>query len=1010
VIQEVMAGMGIRDYDDALAFYRESLTPVTGIDGFATEWNDRETGKGIPVILALESSQLKKADPVTYDDAGNVIPLNKRFNTEDEDIRYSVSPELKQWFELQKQYGTMPESKGSVRAAEVPQRTEKDNRVSRTAATVMGAEATPERRLDTIAQAVVDGKLSYEPIPNKLAENRARNKLKLRGWNDSVREWKEAVEQGRSGADLVAMGATLLNNAGNSEASGEEYVDLLTTYSDLLRRSGQAVQAAKILQKLTPEGRLYGIQKTIDKMNQKAMQKAKAGDFDPTTGEFNGITLDPGLVEAFNNAKTDEERNEIIDRMAQDVANKTKTTAWDRLTAWRYLNMLGNFRTQVRNILGNAGFQPARMLKDSVVGLTEAALQATGAKVDRTSSVLRDAATWKAAGDIFKEYQDAILAGGKYQDDTGTDFAGLVDDKRRIFGNTKYKLWNKTVGAALEGYRKGTNWAMDQGDALFCSFTFRDSLARFMAANHTTWDKASEELRTRGVNKAIRDAAEATYRDNNTIATFLSRAARGENTPAIFKVLGEGVMPFRKTPANILMRSYEYSPLSIIGNTITDIQAATGRKTVSANEIIEQWAKTFTGTGLVALGYALASMGKLIGKAPDDDKDKALFDQQGYQAYSLLHNGHTYTLDWAAPEAIPLFLGANIAQEGLENGLSLKDGLDAIMAIGDPLFEMSMLQGVNDALESVGTYGVQNALVSFVANAAMSYASQFGSSTLAGQIERASDNTRMQTYVDKNDTLPVELQRQAGKFSAKTPGWDYNQIPYIDAWGDMQNNADTETWNVITQLFSPSYVSKVEQTETLNELSRLYDATGVSGVILDRADKYFTVDGERKDLTASEYLTYAITRGQTAKRTLADLFASPEYRAMSDDEKVTAVSKVYDYANQQAKAAVSSYEPDSWIDKMTTGAEEHGISEATYTSLYTQTKDIVSLKDKNGDTVSNSKSLQIMAKIYATPGLDKDQIQYLAECLGVGKTVRGYSERIVNRKLDVMLRQYGQYN
>ena len=174
---------------------------------------------------------------------------------------------------------------------------------------------------------------------------------------------------------------------------------------------------------------------------------------------------------------------------------------------------------------------------------------------------------------------------------------------------------------------------MDVGDAVFCSFTFRDSLSSFMAANDTTWDEASDEMRTRAINKAVRDAAEATYRDNNALSVWLASLARGNNTPKIIKTIAEGVLPFRKTPANILVRSYEYSPLSIVGNTVSAIQKAKGNKDITANDIIEQWAKTFTGTGLVALGYALAAMGHLIGKAPDDEKEKALFQQQGNQAF-----------------------------------------------------------------------------------------------------------------------------------------------------------------------------------------------------------------------------------------------------------------------------------------------------------------------------------------------------------------------------------------
>ena len=40
--------------------------------------------------IAFSPNQIKSADPVTYDDNGNVIPLSERFNPEKEDIRYSL--------------------------------------------------------------------------------------------------------------------------------------------------------------------------------------------------------------------------------------------------------------------------------------------------------------------------------------------------------------------------------------------------------------------------------------------------------------------------------------------------------------------------------------------------------------------------------------------------------------------------------------------------------------------------------------------------------------------------------------------------------------------------------------------------------------------------------------------------------------------------------------------------------------------------------------------------------
>ena len=40
--------------------------------------------------IAFKPSQIKSADPVTYDDSGNVIPLSERFNEENEDFRFKT--------------------------------------------------------------------------------------------------------------------------------------------------------------------------------------------------------------------------------------------------------------------------------------------------------------------------------------------------------------------------------------------------------------------------------------------------------------------------------------------------------------------------------------------------------------------------------------------------------------------------------------------------------------------------------------------------------------------------------------------------------------------------------------------------------------------------------------------------------------------------------------------------------------------------------------------------------
>ena len=55
------------------------------------------------VQMAFDPAQLKSADPVTYDDNGNVIPL--RFNSENEDIRYSIGSPSQQLRYNPERYG-----------------------------------------------------------------------------------------------------------------------------------------------------------------------------------------------------------------------------------------------------------------------------------------------------------------------------------------------------------------------------------------------------------------------------------------------------------------------------------------------------------------------------------------------------------------------------------------------------------------------------------------------------------------------------------------------------------------------------------------------------------------------------------------------------------------------------------------------------------------------------------------------------------------------------------------
>jgi hypothetical protein len=100
-----------------------------------------------------------------------------------------------------------------------------------------------------------------------------------------------------------------------------------------------------------------------------------------------------------------------------------------------------------------------------------------------------------------------------------------------------------------------------------------------------------------------------------------------------------------------------------------------------------------------------------------------------------------------------------------------------------------------------------------------------------------------------------------GKLSAKTPGWDYQQIPYIDAWGRTDSNG-SQAERVFNNFLNPSYVSDVKVRPVEQELQRLADQTGKTKVFPQRAETYFDADDGKKVLTGKEYETYAKALGQ----------------------------------------------------------------------------------------------------------------------------------------------------
>lgn len=166
----------------------------------------------------------------------------------------------------------------------------------------------------------------------------------------------------RVGKYDMALGEYLLTLAGknNDPALASK---LLIEIATLGTEGAQVTQAMSMLKRMTPEGKLMALQRIADRFNRESkgetavkvpeeiidrMQKANPGDTETTDQIFHD-----GLV---------------------SIAEQVPPTLLDKWNAWRYLAMLGNPRTHIRNITGNAVFTPVVYAKNILAGTIEAAV------------------------------------------------------------------------------------------------------------------------------------------------------------------------------------------------------------------------------------------------------------------------------------------------------------------------------------------------------------------------------------------------------------------------------------------------------------------------------------------------------------------------------------------------------------------------------------------------------------------------------------------------------------
>lgn len=814
------------------------------------------------------------------------------------------------------------------RVVQIPKSIDGKTKVSKTARTAAENPYFDNDMENSLEQEILSGSFNYTPETNANLMKDAEDTLKRLGFDGALSHWRENINDGKAVTDKdIALITRLINEAADAKNTNLT-MELLAEYAAVGTRIGKAMQAQRLLKRSTPTGQLYYIQKTIDNYNNSNKSRKRSN---------REVTLNQELASQFLNAPDEATREKIAEQMYLDVAEQLPFSWLDQWNSWRYFAMLANPRTHMRNLFGNVIFAPVRMIKNTIGASIESSVDFTlkkagkeGIRRTKTLNHFSDAykANYEFAKELFDSDYKVLMGEAKY---------GINDKIQKAKNQVPFKLKNKNankvVNAPFKAFNKlaDTNSkALEYVDKVFFKQAFVESLASFMTANNMNSSianiprsKADSELYNRAIDYATKEAQKATYRDESALAKYISEFGRKGK---IANFLVEAVIPFKKTPINIVKRGFEYSPGGLIkgmGDAFTKVRNGE----MEAAEAIDEIAAGLTGTGIVALGAFFASKGIINGIGEEEKKLRELENSEGYQNYSLNIGDYSYTIDWSAPVALPLFVGVELYSSMKEDNadFSFDRFVDAYTKISEPMFNLSVISGFRDFISNNSYSDEQNIIWDKISTLATNYLGQ-AVPTLFGQIARTIDDTSRTYYPNPNSSVPPEFQRFLQQQQAKIPIANQSLEPYLDVWG----NEDKED-NILVRAFenfiSPGYLSKRNTDNVNTELKNLYNTTGETDVLPSKPQKYSTVNDIRKDYTAEEYTRATKLKGQTAYNSIKDIMGSNIYNNMTPEQKRDVITDIYEYSNAITRDELDdNYEVSSWINKINNGVKETGMS------------------------------------------------------------------------------------
>jgi len=722
---------------------------------------------------------------------------------------------------------------------------------------------------------------NYNPINNKDTFEKARKLVE-----ENLNEADRIAASDRFDADSNAVRQLLIVKAQN-EGRINDAVRMVEELAVKATEKGQAIQSLAAFNRLTPEGILSYTQKQIDAANKNLPPKKQvkltdelANDLVKTSQKIQ--KMPDGELKAVETARM---LKKITDIFPVDILKKVST--------FQTLVQLLNPKTMIRNVGGNAGFSALENVADFVgAGLDSALSNITGVRSKTIPDIMQQLSSGKKG---FQEgIRDALF---------GIDMLGVPTQ----FDLPKTAVFKGPVGKAAQ---KTLDLMLKAPDRAFYKAAYDGSLYNQMkAAKVKEPTEAMKEI-------AHLDGLYRTFQDDSALSKMFTGFKKALNLGKDFG-LGDIVLKYPKTPANILSRGIAYSPAGFLKTVYEAARPLVGQGRFNQKAFVESFSRALVGTtGLVGTGALMHRLGLITGQR-ESDKDIATLQQEtglgqykinvsGLKRFALsggdpeaakLQSGDKLvSYDWLQPSAIGISIGANI-DEGLgTSGTSLATTIIDSMANGvDTLAEQPLVQGLTRILK----FGDAS-------DAIIAAGEQIPSSfvpTLLNQIRQLVDNTKRNVYDPDRVQYAFNLAKNRIPFVAEhgIPGLGVHPLPpKVGVFGEDQEVYQNASNNLFNVFFNPAFVTTYKPTPEAKLVLDLFEQ-GYTNQAPRVVNTTQTVNGEKIKLGETKVMELQRFVGTVTKELFHSFATNPGFQAQSDEDKVKYMQSVLTSIGSAAK-------------------------------------------------------------------------------------------------------------